>query len=583
MLPSPSLGHDNKIFYGVRKSDHDGCPAFLVPASQAGARACSDGKNGFSAICLTTRPLPHGRIRAVPRNVAELLAIYADLGVDLLDALRAAFCEWLSRPELKSLMNNSCLILISTPIERLPGQIGRHSVKAFLTECTAEELGSRLGAILTAGGYTGALLGGTQTDVVMADLNGLSLTVADVHRPFERAIARAASGLDQEEGCATAVTLIGAGAIGSQVAMTAARMGVGQWTFVDPDHLMPHNLARHALGPEYVGWAKAEAMTAVIRDMLGQEAARPFVGRIDDGLIGEKALQGADVVVDASASVPVSRWLAAVSAHAGRTVSVFMNPSGTDLVILREGALRKPRLDHVEMSYYWWLADDSQLATHLVDGRVGMFPSGGCRTPSLSLPQTNIGILSSIAAKRVLLDTVPDEGSIEIWRLFETGTTVSRKAADSFREVVVGGWTVAISERVIEGIIKARKSADALETGGILVGAWDRVRRRAYVVGHYDPPPDSVHSSTGFIRGSVGVYQALKSVEQRTAQNLTYVGEWHTHPPGYTSRPSGDDRTLLRWIEDVLVFLDVPPLMMIAGRDGLRLLVETTAEECLLA
>ena len=80
----------------------------------------------------------------------------------------------------------------------------------------------------------------------------------------------------------------------------------------------------------------------------------------------------------------------------------------------------------------------------------------------------------------------------------------------------------------------------------------------------------------------MGVYQTLKSVEQRTAQNLTYVGEWHTHPPGYTSRPSHDDRTLLRWIEDVLVFLDVPPLMMIAGRDGLRLLLGESGEEYLL-
>lgn len=582
VLPTPLTGDDSQIFYGLRRSDHDGCPAFLIPASQAGREIRGDGKNGFSAICLTTQPLPHGRIRTLPRNVAELLAIYSELGVDLLESLRAAFREWLSKQELKSLMQMSCLILISTPIERSPGQIGRHSVKAFLTECKAEELALRVGSVSTAGGFTGALIGAAPADVVVVDLEKLLLTVADVHRPYERAIARAASGLEQEKRSPTAVALIGAGAIGSQVAMTAARMGVGQWTIVDPDHLMPHNLARHALGPEYVGWAKAEAMATAIRGMLGLEAARPFVGRINDGLIGDKALEDANVVVDASASVPVGRWLAAVSAHAGRTVSVFMNPSGTDLVILREGALRKPRLDHVEMSYYWWLANDSELATHLVDGRVGMFPSGGCRTPSLSLPQTNIGILSSVAAKRVLLDAAPDEASIEIWRLFETGTTVSRKAADSFREVLVGGWTVAVSVQVIEGVVAARKTVGALETGGILVGSWDRVRRRAYIVGHYDPPPDSVHSSTGFIRGSVGVYQTLKSVEFRTAQNLTYVGEWHTHPPGYTSRPSGDDRTLLRWIEEVLVFLDVPPLMMIAGRDGLRLLLGTTGEECLL-
>jgi hypothetical protein len=582
VLPTPVLGDDSQIFYAFRKSNHDGCPAFLVPASQADTAMWGYGKNGFSAICLTTRPLPHGRIRSVPRNVAELLAIYSELDCDLLGALQTAFREWLSNPELGLLMKQSCLILVSTPIERSPGQIGRHSVKAFLTSCTSEELALGVGSLSSAGGFTGPLFGKAPTDIVIADLKRFSFTVADVHHPFGRAMGRAASGLIQDEGSTSTVTLIGAGAIGSQVAMTAARMGVGQWTIVDPDHLMPHNLARHALGPEYVGWAKAEALATAIRDLLGGDSATPLFGKINDGLISEKALDGANLIIDASASVQVGRWLAIASAHSGRTVSVFMNPSGKDLVILREGVNRTPRLDHVEMSYYWWLANDSGLETHLADGRVGMFPSGGCRTASLSLPQTNIGVLSSIAVKRVLLDALPVEASIEIWKSFELGTTVSKKEADKFREVAIGSWTVAVSEHVIEGIMKARKAAGALETGGILVGSWDRVRRRAYIVGHYDPPPDSIHSATGFVRGSVGVFQTLKSVEFRTAQNLTYVGEWHTHPPGFTSRPSRDDRTLLRWIEEVLIFLDVPSLMMIAGRDGLRLLLGATGEECLL-
>ena len=186
VLPTPSPGDDSQIFYGLRRSDHAGCPAFLVPASQAAAALRGDGNNGFSAICLTTRPLPHGRIRTLPRNVAELLGIYSELGVDLLEALRAAFREWLSKQNLTSLMQMSCLILISTPVERSPGQVGRHSVKAFLTECKAEELALRLGSLSTAGGFTGALIGTAPADVVTADLERLSLTVADVHRPFGR-------------------------------------------------------------------------------------------------------------------------------------------------------------------------------------------------------------------------------------------------------------------------------------------------------------------------------------------------------------------------------------------------------------
>lgn len=62
------------------------------------------------------------------------------------------------------------------------------------------------------------------------------------------------------------------------------------------------------------------------------------------------------------------------------------------------------------------------------------------------------------------------------------------------------------------------------------------------------------------------MHETIESVQRRTAANLTYIGEWHTHPEGMGSRPSSDDAVLLRWIEKVLVFSDVPALMMIGRR-----------------
>ena len=146
-----------------------------------------------------------------------------------------------------------------------------------------------------------------------------------------------------------------------------------------------------------------------------------------------------------------------------------------------------------------------------------------------------------------------------------------------FRELTIGDWAVFVSETVIEQIAAARARAGGQETGGILVGSWDRQRQRGYVVGHYDAPPDSVQTATGFVRGMVGVYQTLEEVQDATAFNLDYVGEWHTHPPGHDSRPSADDDRLLRWIGGVLAFSDVPALMAICGEDGLRLIVGETA------
>lgn len=574
VLPLPEQDTETSpVFYGFRASDHPGCPAILLPAAAVSAGTRARRKNGFSAIHVTTEPLPNGRIRNYPRNVGELVEIYSDLGVNLVPVLRAAFMAWVSLPGVRDFLEQACIIVVRTPITRSDGTVGGASIKAFLTERKAQELAISLGALISEGGFVGRMINVPPPAVIGAELAKHALVAADVHRPFDRAMARATSGAQAAANDPVAVTLVGAGALGSQVALTAARMGIGKWSVVDPDHLMPHNLARHVLTHDYLGWAKAEAMAAIIRDLLGKDAAEAFVGRIDDGGATGEALAGSDLVIDASASVPVARWLGSESRHRGRTVSTFLNPAGTDLVILREGASREPRLDHIEMSYYWAVANGTDLEGHLADGRVGLFPSGGCRRASLRLPQSSVGTLASLAARRILQDECPEGATAEIWRMSDAGVGVRALPTERYRETAIGGWTLSVSEGVFAALAQARDAAAPCETGGIIVGTWDRVRKRAYVAGHYDPPPDSVGTRAGFVRGADGVYQTLETLNLRTAGNLEYVGEWHTHPPGHSSDPSVDDAVLLEWIGNVLVYSDVPPLMMIAGEDGVRLVL----------
>jgi len=49
---------------------------------------------------------------------------------------------------------------------------------------------------------------------------------------------------------------------------------------------------------------------------------------------------------------------------------------------------------------------------------------------------------------------------------------------------------------------------------------------------------DSTEEQTGFVRGSHLLSEALLGIEQITAKQLTYVGEWHSHPTGASVRPS---------------------------------------------
>ena len=528
---------------------------------------------------LVTRPLKHARLRTLPTNVAELLECFAAMDVDLLRDLQNEFRSWTRMANVDHLMGLPCLLVVRTPIERSPGQIGAYASKAFLADCATKTLAEKLGALFVAEGAVGPIIG--SHEMKASDLTSINLLPMDVYRAFDRATALEASGFGSSSRVDVAVTLVGAGAVGSQLSLTAARMGLGVWTIVDPDHLLPHNNARHGLSPIFLGAAKAEALATEIRTLLGDAAGRPVVAAVDDGAGSSEALAAASLVIDASASVPVSRWLATMSQHQGTTASVFLNPSGTDLVVLMEGVRRVPRLDHLEMSYYWKIANDPSLANHLADGRVGLYPSGGCRAPSLQISQANVGALASLAAKRLLVDDWPAGGGVEIRRLSNDGISVARSAAMLFREASVGGWTVALAENLIQEAIVSRRDAGRCETGGILVGTWDRVRNRVYVVGRYSSPPDSVSTRASYVRGAEGVYETLDTVERRTAGNLTYIGEWHTHPSGYASSPSSDDRVLLRWIGDLLVFSDVPPLMIIVGEEGVRVLVGSNGNSVL--
>lgn len=557
---------------GFRQSDTPGAPVILKDAARFRVK---DESKTMAALVVTSPALPHGRLRAVPETVSELLAVFEALNVDLASLIREPLRAWSTDAATHPLYDRNLLLVVSTPIERQAGVIETLSHKAFYGAFTAGNLAEALGAIIRAGGQIGTPLGAPVVDE--AQLKTMGLAPMDVHQSFDRSLAQRASGTVPVP--ARAIALIGAGALGSQIAAVAAREGIGAWTIYDDDHLMPHNLARHALSPGATGAPKAEALAYEINALLDDpKAAEGVVSDIRKA--PPEGLAGPDLVIDASASVPVARWLAYESGHTARSASTFFNPRGDELVVLVESRERAIRLDELEMSYYWHLASTPDLGRHLQDG-TGILPTGGCRSMSLQVPQSRVAIFAGLAVRSLLERDLADEGLIEIWRLDADGVAVNRWPADAYRQIEVEGWTVLIREAVVRDIEAARAAAGDRETGGILVGSWDRRKRRAYIVGHYDPPPDSQHSATGFVRGMVGVYQAVEQVEDATALNLTYVGEWHTHPPRHSSRPSQDDANLLKWIGDVVSFSDAPPLMAIAGDDGLRVVVGKIASSAI--
>ncbi len=564
---------------GVRLSEHDAGPIVLSPLS-ANEFARVIGQPGLmTPLFIKTDSVPHGQLNSIPRNIHELLKVYSDIGATIFGQLGEALIAILGLPHQNALLNQPTVMVLKTEIKAPDGRV-RLQQKAFVTPVTSGEIGQTLGIMSKAGGAWARLLMPTASSDDA--LKAIAVESADLHPHFSRSVAALASGY--EHVVETDIVLIGAGAVGSHVAMNLARGGIGKWHIVDDDFILPHNQARYALEPDNVGSSKADALTLVIRRLLEDfDAATPHLHRLgypetpDDLII---TLKEAETVIDASASVPVARSLAFDDAISGRVCSVFMNPAGSDGVMLQESIGRSVRIDCVEMHYYWMIGSRTELTGHLNEAGQPL-PVGGCRSPSARIPETQVSLLSSLLAGRWLKDRETTGAEVVIWRGasdFETITSF-KEDAPQFIVFEAGGWTIKLSDRIWKYAKELRQAIAPKETGGIIVGSWDRQRQTLYLVGIFDAPPNSVHSNTGFERGSVGVFKTIQELEDSTLGNLTYVGEWHSHPPGVNSIPSSDDKRLLKWIGHILDEAEAPAIMMIVGDDGLRIILKNDKNE----
>ncbi|VVP15876.1 hypothetical protein PS900_03590 [Pseudomonas fluorescens] len=195
----------------------------------------------------------------------------------------------------------------------------------------------------------------------------MSLMPVEICSSMSAASARDLSAIDQDTASFKAV-LAGVGALVSTLADIWVRSGWGQWTFVDPDQLLPHNLVRHVGFDGHVGQSKA----AVVQDLekfiyphepVPTAIAKSIVDEDDDVV---DALREAQLVVDVTTSFEAPRGLA-VRNDAPRTVSLFLTPSGLSSVMLMEDADREQRIDALEGQYYRAILNSDWGESHLQD------------------------------------------------------------------------------------------------------------------------------------------------------------------------------------------------------------------------
>ena len=527
---------------------------------------------GFIVVAFHARPQTMGRFRYAPATLAALALELGKCGIDLYDEIKKRLRAWAGL-NCDNIRRLSCRVAIVVAFPVIAG--GNRSindVRAFLTHNTAGAIGVGLGVLHQNASQVGA------RDAYVAAIPersladpGLSVVPLPVHFTFNRVLAASIAGHDAPD--ARRVVLVGAGSLGSQVAMGLAREGTFSWTVVDYDFLLPHNLGRHALLADDVGAPKALALARQLGGVLGEcfgylqcdvlnpddDSAATFSDRMAD----------AEIIIDASASVAVSRYLADYADTQARRICAFFNPVGTAVVVLAESVDRSITLRDLEAQYHRLVLTEPLLANHLENQRDGVRYSGSCRALTNRIPATRAALLSAVAARGIGGCLKGQDAAIQIWTTTDGGEVRSIRCQGArMHRVTLGAWQISYDDVLLSDLALMRQSKLPNETGGVLLGIADMSRKSIHVAHALSEPEDSQGTSSGFERGVSGVLEEVNRAVARSMYQLRYVGEWHSHPRYSSAMPSQIDIAQIEWLGRELAIEGQPGLMAIAAEDG---------------
>lgn len=521
----------------------------------------------LSLLKLTAEPQVHRGLKARPRDLRELAARIGEMGVDL----SADLATWLKHDaQLAVASESQLLLIIFIPMRKAEIEdIENYEVWAYSSTKMLAEIGEEAGVTDTS-----TASGTRRTTALLVKPTGelpkVQLDSWRVVWRLNRRAARVFSGLKLPSDLK--LVAVGAGAIGSNVVLGSAKAGLGHWTVIDDDIVLPHNTVRQTQGDLGVGYSKAEVLCFQANSLHAETDHTPIIADVldqgKDAAEIENALLAADLAIDFSASPAVVGWMSDTPVR--RAASFFFGPDGQDLVLLAEDEARALTLDTVEAQYFAAIAVDERLAGHLNSARADKIRyANACQDLTRPLPTWQVQMLSAIAVGRLPKIAEEESAAATIWRLDPISGAVSVvdvKVAPTQR-VVGNGWRIVLSDAALSSVKEFRRASLPNETGGVLLGTFDVVRRIVHVVAALPAPSDSRQSPTHFVRGARDLKPRIEAMAAATAGRLGYLGEWHSHPDHAAALPSADDEGVFSYLSAHIGPTGAPFIVMICGSD----------------
>ncbi|MCY4628572.1 MAG: Mov34/MPN/PAD-1 family protein [Acidobacteria bacterium] len=383
---------------------------------------------------------------------------------------------------------------------------------------------------------------------------GLVRPAAHLHTISRSLLAEMAGGRKGSKG--ERWSLIGAGSLGSKLAIHLTRAGAGPDVVIDKATMMPHNAGRHALLPDTerrTSWMKPKAV-ALCDALRGlDQESRPIEEDACQIATRQTALWTPNswALVNSTASLSVREALA-TSPDQCRVIETTLFGHGRIGLITVEGSGRNPSTTDLIAEFYAETRTDSALRSALGIGHDSLsrqMIGQGCSSFTMIMSDGRLSLFAAAMAEYLLKkqrDGLPDGGEILIGYLSDDELGLSWHILPIPPVAVVGAsmadeqWTIHVHDRVRTRIIDDAARCAAIETGGVLMGRLSEATRIVHVVDVLDAPTDSERSESRFILGTKGLCRSIDEYCDATDGSLYCLGTWHTHPGG--GAPSMKDR-----------------------------------------
>jgi integrative and conjugative element protein (TIGR02256 family) len=369
-----------------------------------------------------------------------------------------------------------------------------------------------------------------------------------------------------------AVNFFGLGSIGSELADTISKSGIGTARLIDNQCHAAHNAVRHVLGFNYVGAAKANAMAQYIRQHnpylnVISNPVNVLIRDIND-LAEQNSLSVSSIADDnieaflnEQAVISQKDFFYIRALRGGKVGRIFRVIPG------RDGCFNCIQLHRIDNREFINVPEDLSMPTL----------KNECNNPIRPASAADLKLISSIASQIIIdhLQHGPSETNHWLWSTEDIGPLKRNQLNEQFIPIHPNcqycnherKFKVHIENETLEMMRDLIKEDNTIETGGVLVGVVNKEDGVIILKAASGPGPNSKRTSTRLEKDIQYCQTFLDDEFQKHGENSLYVGEWHSHPCEDNSPSSTDIRSLTE-ISYQKEYVTDMPLMVIFSETG---------------